>query len=286
MREILKTISCHTIVDSLVFGEAPRWRDGFLWASDMFGGRIVRVDEAGRVETVLETETPSGLGWLPDGRLVFVSMKACELKVFDGVRAKTYADLSALCPNKSLNDMVVDAKGGAYVGNTGCNLFEALDPQPTNLVYVHREQLRTVADDLIFPNGMIITPGGETLIVAETFAHRLTAFDIESDGSLSGRRVFADLGERTPDGICLDEQGAVWVSSSETGEFVRVLEGGEVTHKIDSDASFAAACALGGAGRKRLFMMATLATPAEILSGRSRARIDVAQVEIPGAGPP
>ncbi|PQA86262.1 MULTISPECIES: SMP-30/gluconolactonase/LRE family protein [Hyphococcus] len=282
----MKPISCHTIADALVFGESPRWRDGCLWASDMFGGRIVRMNEAGAVETVLETEAPSGLGWLPDGRLVFVSMKSCELRSYDGTRVEPYADLSALCAGKSLNDMVIDARGRAYVGNTGCNLFEGLDPHPTNLVFVENGRPRTVADDLIFPNGMAITPDGCTLIVAETFAHRLTAFDIDPSGSLSRRRVFADLGERTPDGICLDEQGAVWVASSETGEFVRILEGGEITHRIDSDAPFAAACATGGADRKTLYMMATLSSPAEILSGRSRARIDAAPLEIPGAGLP
>lgn len=213
--------SSHVYATGLRFGEGPRWHEGALWLSDMFGKKVVRVAAGGTVETVAEIPgAPSGLGWLPDGRMIVVSMTDSKLVAIDGGKVEAYADLSAICRGTP-NDMAVDRHGRAYVGNAGCNLFAGLDPRPTNLVLVENGKARQVADDLIFPNGMVISPDGRTLIVAETFAHRLTAFDIEPDGSLAGRRVFADTGTRTPDGICLDTEGAVWVSSSETGEFVR-----------------------------------------------------------------
>lgn len=270
----------------LKFGEGPRWHEGRLWVSDMLGKRIVAIDLDGQVQDVAHVAgSPAGLGWLPDGRMLAVSMVDAKLLVLEQGGMEIYADLGTICRGTP-NDMAVDRKGRAYVGNAGCNLFEGLDPRPTNLVLVERGEAREVADDLIFPNGIAIAEDGGTLIVAETFAHRLTAFDIDADGSLSGRRLFADLGKRTPDGICLDAEGAIWVSSSETGEVLRVREGGEVTDVIDAAGRFAAACVTGGPDRRALFMVFSKTSPQQFMRGESESCIESMAIDVAGAGVP
>jgi sugar lactone lactonase YvrE len=275
-----------TLAGGLKFAEGIRWHDGQLWVSDMLGKRIVRIDQQGHVHDVAQVENcPSGLGWLPDGRMIAVSMVDAKLLLVGAPGLEVYAELGSICRGTP-NDMVVDGQGRAYVGNAGCNLFAGLDPRPTNLVLVVDGAAREVADDLIFPNGMAITPDGRTLIVAETFAHRLTAFDIEPDGSLAKRRVFADTGNRTPDGICLDADGAAWISSPDTSEFVRILPGGEVTEVIDADGRFAASCATGGEQRKTLFMAVSRTTPQQFMRGESESSIETKPLSVGGAGLP
>lgn len=270
----------------LRFGEGPRWHEGALWLSDMFGKRVVRIDEAGDVAMVAEVPgSPSGLGWLADGRLLIVSMTDATLVTAEAGVIKPYADLSGICRGTP-NDMAVDRNGRAYVGNAGCDLFAGLDPKPTNLVLVDNGRVREVADNLIFPNGICIDQAGKTLVVAETFAHRLTAFSIAPDGSLFDRRQFAALDGRTPDGICFDSEGAVWVASAETGEVLRVREGGAITNRIETGGQFAAACATGGPERRTLFVILSETTPEKFSRGESTCCIEAVEIEVPGAGFP
>jgi sugar lactone lactonase YvrE len=274
-------------LNQLAFPESPRWHEGALWFSDFHTHRVQRVDMAGRCETVVTVPgQPSGLGWLPDGRLLIVSMTDRCLLRLDGKVLTEVADLSALAPFHC-NDMVVDARGRAYVGNFGFDFAAKQTPRTTGLILVQPDgQARVVADDLHFPNGAVITPDGRTLIIGETYASRLTAFDIADDGSLSGRRVWAALNNATPDGISLDAEGAIWLASPTSREVLRVFEGGEVTHRIATPGQ-AVACMLGGPDRCTLFVLKTkvMATPEQSLESRPGA-IHTLAVEVPGAGWP
>jgi sugar lactone lactonase YvrE len=284
----MNTLTSETILEGIVFPEGPRWHDGDLWFSDMHAHRVMKMSPQGRAEVVVEVPTrPSGLGFDGQGRLLVVSMTDRKLLRFDDGRKTELADLSPFCGGDA-NDMVVDGHGRAYVGNFGFDLFAGGgEPRPTNLVLVLADgSARVVASDLVFPNGTVITPDGRTLIVAESFASRLTAFDVADDGSLSGRRIFAALGERTPDGICLDAEGAVWVSCFGQDEFVRVLDGGEITHRIPVSGRRAVACMLGGADRRTLYLLTAETSVEELAEGKSKGRIETARVEVPGAGWP
>lgn len=283
----MQELTATTFFEGLVFGEGIRWREGKVWVSDMFGHRVLTIDAAGQDATVLEVPyRPSGLGFLPDGAMLVVSMQDRKLlKVSDG-EVSEYASLKPDATG-DVNDLVVVADGTAYVGNFGFDLFGgSADPCNACIQRVAPDGTVTkVADDLGFPNGMVVTPDGGTLIVAETFAHRLSAFTVGRDGSLSNRRVFAELGERMPDGICLDTEGAVWVSSFGTGEFVRVKEGGEVTHRINP-APNAVTCTLGGPDRKTLYMVAADTEIERLARGDSKAWVVTTDVAVPGAGWP
>jgi sugar lactone lactonase YvrE len=275
------------LVDGLAFGEGPRWHDGRLWFSDMHAHRVCAVDESGNLETIVETAgPPSGLGWLPDGRLLVVSMEDRRLMRLDGGALVVAADLSAVATGPC-NDMVVDERGRAYVGNFGFDLWTGGTPSPAVLVLVDPDgSFRAVADDMWFPNGSVITADGRTLIVAESFAARLTAFDIADDGSLSGRRVYAELGAATPDGICGDADGAMWVTSPTTKELLRVEEGGTVSHRVQREDLGFYACALGGADRRTLFVCTAPTSSPEDAKALRGGRIEVARADIPGAGIP
>jgi sugar lactone lactonase YvrE len=275
------------LVDGLVFPEGPRWHDGRLFFSDMHDRRVLAADLEGRVETVLRLPgEPSGLGWLPDGRLLVVSMEDRRLLRLDPEGLHELADLSRLA-TYHCNDMVVDALGRAYVGNFGFDLHaEKPEFRKAELVLVEPDgRARVVADDLAFPNGSIITPDGRTLVVGESFAARLTAFDVAKDGSLSNRRVWAKLEKAVPDGICLDAEGAIWVASPVSAEVLRVHEGGRVSARIPV-ATQAFACMLGGEDRRTLFVCtAQESHPARCREKRS-GRIETVRVEVPGAGLP
>ncbi|MDH5674993.1 MAG: SMP-30/gluconolactonase/LRE family protein [Myxococcales bacterium] len=243
------------LIGDLGFAEGPRWHQGRLWFSD-FGARVVRsVDQSGQVCEVLPVpEAPSGLGWLPDGRMLVVSMNDHKLMVVDGSALSTHAELGHIA-KFPCNDMVVDARGNAYVGHMGFDIFaQPLSPQPASLILVRPDgSVQEAATDLMFPNGVVVSPDGNTLIVAETFAQRLTAFDVAADGSLSGRRLFAELPGRAPDGICLDREGGVWVADARGSACVRVREGGAVTDIINTERG-CFACALGGDDGRTLFL--------------------------------
>ena len=275
------------LLDGLAFAEAPRWHDGALWFSDFFLQQVLRVDAQGQTQVMAELPNqPSGLGWAPDGRLLVVSMLDHRLMRLDPGGLTTVAELGAFATGPC-NDMVVDARGGAYIGNFGFDLFaEPVQRRSAALVYVSPEGVpRVAAEGLEFPNGAVITPDGRTLIVAETFARRLSAFRIDADGSLHDRRVWAELDKVAPDGICLDAEGAVWVASPRGNEFVRVLEGGAVTDHIACDRQ-AIACALGGAGGKRLFMIGGKVRPREPSLADRAGRITWADVAVPAAAGP
>ena len=275
------------VAQGIAFGEGPRWRDGTLWWSDMHGWQVSRLLD-GQVGKVCDVPMrPSGLGWLPDGRLLVVSMADKRvLRMEPDGSLVIHADLSALVP-RQINDMTVDRHGRAYVGNFGFELDGKEEPRPTVLVRVDPDgSARVVADDLLFPNGSVITEDGRTLIIAETWGARLTAFDIEADGSLSKRRVWAQLGEgAVPDGICLDAEGAAWVASPTTAECLRVREGGQVVDRIETGRG-AYACMLGGSSRRTLFVCTADSHDPLRQRFERNGRIEAFEVVIPGAGLP
>jgi sugar lactone lactonase YvrE len=276
-----------TLLAGLVFGEGPRWHDGRLWLSDMHAHTVLTVDLDGKREDVLHVPgKPSGLGWLPDGRLLVVSMNDRKLLRREaGGALVTHADLSALAP-AACNDMVVDGAGRAFVGNFGFDFEHGEKPRPTCLVRVDPDgRAQVAATELRFPNGSVITPDGATLIVGESFGNCLTAFAIASDGSLSGRREWAKLENATPDGICLDAENAVWVASPLSNEVLRVREGGEVTQRIQVGRP-AIACMLGGPDRRTLFVLSADSFRADEAIAKRSARVETARVDVPGAGFP
>jgi sugar lactone lactonase YvrE len=274
------------LLKGLVFPEGPRWHDGKLWFSDMHAHQVRTVDLQGYAEDVAEVPGwPSGLGWLPDGRLLIVSMTDRKLLRVENGDLKIHADISQLA-SFHCNDMVVDGSGRAYVGNFGYDLLADAPPKPAELVLVNPDgSARVVAQALDFPNGSVVTPDGRTLIVGESMGHRLTAFRIQNDGLLSDRRVFAELGEGVPDGIALDSESAVWVASPLNRQLLRVREGGAVTDRIQCD-SMPIACALGGPSRKTLFVLFSDSIRPEECRQRKSARIDTMEVAVGGAGWP
>jgi sugar lactone lactonase YvrE len=279
------------LLDGLVFPECPRWHQGKLWLSDMGGHKVLTVDAKGRSEVIASVQRPGGLGFLPDGRLLMVSEADPFLRRLDPDGLHTAADLSPL-GSVVLNDMVVDRAGRAYIGDDAFDMAAGAPPRPGRLILVTPDgDPRVVAEGLGFPNGMVITPDGKTLIVAETIGRRLTAFDVADDGSLTDRRLFADLGVIgptgiLPDGICLDAEGAVWVASLATGEFVRVTEGGAVAQRVPVPGKWAVACTLGGENRRTFFLCTARTTPEDLAQGKSTGSIETARVHVPGAGLP
>lgn len=250
-----------TLLTGLAFGESPRWHNERLWFADFGAQEVITVDLQGNKEIIARISgTPMGLGFLPDGRLLIVSMRDGQLlrREHNGTFA-THADLSHLS-RYPWGDMVVDGRGNAYIGNLGFN-FPGGDFAPGTLALVTPDgQARTVADGCAFPNGIAITPDNSTLILAETYGHHLTAFDIDASGNLSNRRIWADLGNAYPDGICLDAENAIWYADVPARHCVRVRQGGEIVQTVDLDRG-AFACALGGTDQKTLFVMAAQYPP-------------------------
>jgi sugar lactone lactonase YvrE len=271
----------------LCFGEGPRWHDGALWLSDMHAHEVVRLQPDGTRDTICRVEAwPSGLGWLPSGDLLVVSMTDRRVLRWDGAALHEHADLSRLA-SFHCNDMVVDATGRAYVGNFGFDLHARQAPKPAELICIDPDgQARVVADGLEFPNGTVITPDGATLVVAESWGRRLTAYDIASNGDLSGRRVWAELPEGAlPDGICLDEAGGIWSASPTSNECIRQVEGGRVTHRV-SVAQGAFACMLGGADGRSLFILTAGGSEPEACRAERSGRVEVWQAPYAHAGRP
>ncbi len=282
----------------LSFGEGPRWHDGRLWYSDFYRHGVYSLgDDGERLELTVPTQ-PSGLGWQPDGTLLVVSMTDRVVLAVgaDGV-ARRHADISQYCGYWA-NDMVVAADGTAYVGNFGFDLdtwiegLSTLEPgapipeTPTTSVVVLAPDGAVVQaiDELHFPNGMVLADDGATLIVGETLARRLTAFDVAKDGSVSNRRVFAELGV-PPDGSCLDAEGQVWVANPLAAQCVRVAEGGEVTATVTTERT-CFACMLGGEDRRTLYLMTANASSAKVASSTREGQVESVLVEVPGAGLP
>jgi sugar lactone lactonase YvrE len=280
--------SLQLLTDQLIFGEGPRWHAGKLWFSDIKDHAVKTVDAAGDVQVVLRMEQePSGLGWLPDGRLLVVSMKDHRLLRHDPAGLVEVADLTRHCGGLA-NDMVVDAHGRAYIGNVGFDL----DTHPpvlktTNLVRVDPGGgVACVASDLMCPNGMAITADGRTLLVGQSTSCELLAFDIDGNGDLANRRVYGRLPEPAiADGLCLDAAGAVWVASPTTHEFLRMLPGGRITHRVGAGSRHAIACMLGGVERRTLYCITATKNLHEATT-RGNAQISTVEVEVAGVGRP
>jgi sugar lactone lactonase YvrE len=276
-----------TLLSGLGLGESPRWHDGRLWFSNWVENEIAALDLEGNSEVMVSMPSfPFCIDWLPDGRLLIVSGREGLLlrREPDGSLA-THADLTPL-NETPWNDIVVDGRGNTYVNNTGFN-FGVDEFAPGLVALVGPDgAVREVADGLAFPNGMAVTPDGSTLIVAESYASRLTAFDIEADGGLSNRRAWAELDGGAPDGICIDAEGAVWYGDVPNKRCVRVREGGEVLQTIELDRG-CFACMLGGEDRRTLFMMAAdWGGPASMGEGARTGQVLAAQAPAPGAGWP
>jgi len=266
--------------------ESPRWHAGRLYFSDWSAGEVVAVDLAGRSEVIARVASlPLCTDWLPDGRLVIVSSPDGRLlrREPDGSLV-THADLG----RPGWNDIVVDGRGHAYVNGAGFSPTAGEEFKPGSVVLVPADgPVREVADDLAFPNGMAVTPDNSTLIVADSYRHHLVAFDIGADGGLSGRQVWADLGEGTPDGICVDAQNAVWYADVPNRRCARVAEGGTVLQTVELDRG-GFACMLGGPDRTTLFIVAAQwrgMTESEMVSPGS-GQVLATQVDVPGAGWP
>jgi sugar lactone lactonase YvrE len=279
--------------EGLTFGEAPRWHEDRLWFSDFYRHRVYSLGDDGEREEHVVDHQPSGLGWQPDGTLLVVSMTDHRVIAFapDGT-SRVHADLSAHCGHWA-NDMCVAADGTAYVGNFGFDLDAWLQgggSEPlvlANLVVVAPDgSVAQVVGDLAFPNGTVLTDDGSTLIVAETMANRLTAFDVDASGHLSNRRTFAELDGRVfPDGICLDAEGQVWVATASTAACLRVREGGEVTATMTTSQT-TYACMLGGEDRRTLFAMTAPSSDTRVVGSARLGRIEAGVVDVPGAGRP
>lgn len=287
------------VLGDLVFPEAPRWHDGRLWFSDIHAHRIIAMTPEGQATTVAQLDdAPSGLGFLPDGTPMVAMMRTCTLlRLRPGGQPVVHADLSA-APGDSLNDMVVDGAGRSYVGcRQDPNRFGAGRQPAGECVALVRADgtWRIAAEDLVAPNGMAIDPGGASMVVAETRAHRLTAFDIAEEGGLTGRRLLAPTGEAWPDGICLDADGALWVAGGLAGVFLRMEPGGRVTETVDVPGCWALACVLGGDDRRTLYCLTAIATieslarlrgPEDDLRSDARGQVSSVRVAVPGAGWP
>ena len=276
-----------TLLDGLTFPEGPRWHDGRLWFSDFYTHRVLAVSPDGTVETILEIpQRPSGLGWTPDGALLVVSMLDRRVLRVENGATRVLADLSAVATGPC-NDMVVDGRGRAYVGNFGYDRHKDEPPRTTCLARVDPDgRVTRAAEDLFFPNGTVITPDGRTMIVGETQGHRLTAFDVAPDGTLSNRRVWAQFEDAVfPDGICLDAEGAIWVSDARGSALLRVREGGKIDGTVSTGSRYAFACMLGGADRRTLFVCTSTGSGPGMADKRDGA-IETVRVDVPGAGLP
>jgi sugar lactone lactonase YvrE len=281
--------------------EGPRWHQGQWWISDFHRAGLFTVTPEGK-ETLIATvpTQSSGLGWLPDGSLLIVSMKDHRLlrRLSDG-SIEEYADLSAF-GRSHLNDMVVNHNGHAYIGQFGFDIDAHAKPAKTSLIHVNPERRAAlVAEDLFFPNGMVITPDGSTLIVGEALGGRYTAFRIAADGTLSQRRLWAELGpmpklgefgetmaqlKATPDGCCLDAEGGIWAADPINRRLARVLEGGKITDEIQApEGLYFWACMLGGEDGRTLLLSAA---PGFLDHGHEQGHLFTTRVSVPHAGLP
>jgi len=280
-------VQTEILLDGLCFGEGPRWHEGALWCSDMHAHEVLRVTPDGARAVMFEVPAqPSGLGWLPNGDLLVVSMIDRRLLRWDGTDLTQHASLADLA-TFHCNDMVVDAAGRAYVGNFGFDLHAQKQPKPAELICVEPDgSARIVATDMRFPNGTVITPDGMTLIVGESWAARLTAFDVQPNGDLSNRRVWAEQPDgAVPDGICLDAAGGIWLASPSTNECLRQVEGGRITHRV-AVAQGAFACMLGGTDGRTLFILTAGSSDPATCRRKRSGRIEICQAPYAHAGRP
>ncbi|CAG4912633.1 MULTISPECIES: SMP-30/gluconolactonase/LRE family protein [Acidithrix] len=293
-----------TILENGTFFESPRWHDGSWWLSDFYSHRVIRLDSNNAPEVMLEVPgQPSGIGWLPDGSMLVVSMKDhLLLRSTAKGTSSVHADLSQYSGGPS-NDMAIDAKGHAYVGNFGFDFMNGADPKSTSIVMVDMDGTsQVVASEMYFPNGSVITPDGKTLIVGETMGCRYSAFDIEDDGTLSNRRTWAELaplptlgtfgetiGQVTiaPDGCSLDAQGQIWAADALANRVIRIAPGGQITDEIPAPSGMGFfACMLGGEDGKTLLLCSAPDSFEHLRKNKTEAVIMTTRVEVPHAGRP
>ncbi len=275
------------LVDGLDFGEGPRWHDGRLWYSDFYQHRVYAVSPGGARETILDlgSEQPSGLGWMPDGSLLVVAMTARRvLRMADG-EVTIHADLSEIA-TWHCNDMVVAADGMAYVGNFGWDIeHDRGHPLAATLAVVRPDgSVQSGPGDLLFPNGSVITPDGSTLVIAETFGGRFSAFPLDADGCPGEGREWAPVPGAAPDGCTLDSDGGIWFADAAGSGVVRVLEGGTITDRLPTPQP-AYACMLGGDDGRTLFILTAPGAGAD-RAGTGEGCIWTTTVEHAGAGLP
>ena len=289
----MKELTSKTLLDKLVFPECPRWKNNRLWFSNIFAEQVISIDVNGKIDRILDISS-IGIAWFPDDTLVFIELNKVNQRVLQYKNGKisVYSNnLNKLSPFM-FNDLVISSAGFAYTGNTGCNAdnteeWGKLSPAPIALIKSDGSA-QIASNNLFGPNGMVITPDNKNLIVAEPNAHRLTSFDILEDGALTNRKLFAQLEDHhKPDGICLDEEGAIWAAAGT--ECIRVKEGGEITHIIKTVGKTALACMLGGTNRTTLFICTKdfSAFDAEDFKKTKSGRIEIIEVDTPpGTGMP
>lgn len=294
----MESFEARVLREGLGFGEGPRWHDGRLWFSDFYRHGIFSINEDAseeRLEYEVPTQ-PSGLGWLPNGDLLFVSMIDQRVMRAHNGTVSLFADIAPYC-NFWANDMIVSPSGVSYVGNFGFDLDVMLrdvgvagmlesPPPTTNLVVLGPEgDVLQVVPDLAFPNGTVLTPDGATLIVGETMTFRLSAFDVLSDGTLTNRRVFAQLEFVATDGMCFDAEGQIWLANALEPKCLRVKEGGEITAEVQTSQN-AFACGFGGSDRRTLYIMTAPTSDRFKIADATDGRIEAVTVPVAGAGTP
>jgi carbohydrate kinase (thermoresistant glucokinase family) len=274
------------IANGLAFPEGPRWHDQCLWFTDQHAQAIYQLTPAGQLTRVIATtDRPGGLGWLPDGRLLVVYMRERRVMQLTNGSLQEYADLSDYA-SFDCNDMLVDPRGRVYVGNFGYDLHGGAPLKNAEIILVDTDgHIEVLTDSVIFPNGCVLTPDGNELIVAETFAHRLTRLRLDGRGRCIGQSLWADLGEATPDGICLDADGAIWVASPGTREVMRVQHGGSILARCQTRGT-PYACMLGGHARRTLYVCSAETDDPETAAEQKSGRIEQVEVEVPGTGVP
>jgi sugar lactone lactonase YvrE len=273
-----------TLVDHRAFLEGPRWHADALWVSDMHGHEVLRVTTDGDCSVVAALDgPPSGLGWLPDGRMLIVSMDDQRVLCLDDGKLVEHADCTALAPHE-INDMVVDDAGHAFVSQFGYDHHGGGKLAAAPVLRVDPDgAVSTATDALRMANGMVITADRRTLVVAESAGRRLIGFDLAPDGTLSNQRVWADLPEMDyPDGICIDTEDAVWIAGPASDRFVRVREGGEVADVVEVPGRHAIACAIGGDDDGHTLFMCTSPTQGQPEASRQArgAKVETAHVEV------
>jgi sugar lactone lactonase YvrE len=273
------------LAEGLIFPESPRWHDGCLWLSDLISRQVLTVSADGQTTVRAEfDDNPSGLGFLPGGDAVVALMRTRRvMRITDG-GTRVHADLSGVA-GRRLNDMYTDIHGVCYLDNLQSSSKDDSDHRQDSLLRIDPGgHVSLAADGLTRPNGIAGTAGGRDLIVAETSARRLTRFRVRDDGSLTSRRVFADVSPAHPDGICLDAEGNVWLGSPYTSEFLRVREDGAVLDRIPVPGEWAVACALGGPDGCTLYLVTARTTREAVLTrGESAGFVSVVSVAVPAA---
>ena len=274
------------LLENLMFPEGPRWHENKLWFTDQHAQCIHSVDLKGNTNIIAElSDLPGGLGWLPDGRLLVVSMTQRQLLILEPAGLTLFADLSSLA-SFHCNDLLVDPQGRSYVGNFGYNLHGGEPVKSAEIILVSAQgEASITATDVIFPNGMVMPPDQQTLIIAETFASRLTCFDIHAEGRLGSATLWADLQQAYPDGICLDQDQGIWVACPNIGEVIRVEQGGHITDRVKPIGN-PYACMLGGIDHRQLLIMSSETDDPEQAKRQRSGRVEVVEVAIAGAGHP